>query len=294
MRVRGLVGIAFALAVLTAPGAAVADHVSIHATVTATVKERYSSQSWRVEVRWAAQCLGATGSASYSGNLYLMNTVTDESEYYLGGVFSDSGTVSQLVSAKAKEYFLRPELHIGCAEDSSLHGASTIAFGGAVRIPGSRDDGEGGSGGGGGGGGGSGGGGGRGPTDPVGSSGCKYVLQGTDRPDTLAGGGRGEVVFGYGAGDRLRGGAGNDCLLGGKGADQLRGEAGSDRLTGGSGNDVLIGGSGVNVYDAGRGNDVVHAVNGRRETVRCGPGRDLARVDRRDRVIGCERVKRSR
>jgi hemolysin type calcium-binding protein len=80
--------------------------------------------------------------------------------------------------------------------------------------------------------------------------------------------------------------------LGGRGNDTLQGGAGDDRLTGGRGGDALAGGSGTNAYDAGRGNDVVNAANHRRELVRCGPGIDRVRVDRRDRVSGCEHVTR--
>ena len=88
----------------------------------------------------------------------------------------------------------------------------------------------------------------------------------------------------------MNGRPGTDCLLGGAGADTLRGEDGNDRLTGGSGADTLTGGPGVNAYRAGSGNDVVDSVNGRAELVDCGPGQDRARVDKRDRVSGCERV----
>jgi hypothetical protein len=37
-------------------------------------------------------------------------------------------------------------------------------------------------------------------------------------------------------------------------------------------------------------NHYISAVDGRRDHVDCGPGRDTALVDRFDRVIGCERV----
>jgi hypothetical protein len=36
----------------------------------------------------------------------------------------------------------------------------------------------------------------------------------------------------------------------------------------------------------------VSSADGTRQVVDCGSGRDRARVDRKDRVIGCERVKR--
>lgn len=100
--------------------------------------------------------------------------------------------------------------------------------------------------------------------------------------------------------DRLVGGAGRDNLAGGPENDNLSGESGNDvlvggdgkdKLLGGAGNDNLTGGAGTNSYTAGAGNDVVKAANGRRETVNCGTGRrDKARVDKSDRVRGCERV----
>ena len=55
-----------------------------------------------------------------------------------------------------------------------------------------------------------------------------------------------------------------------------------DRLDGGGGRDVLNG---------GHGNDVIDARDGRRDLVRCGPGIDLALVDPRDVVRGCEIVR---
>ena len=50
-----------------------------------------------------------------------------------------------------------------------------------------------------------------------------------------------------------------------------------------------------NRYNGGTGNDTINALNGKRETVDCGPGRkDRATVDKRDRVKSCERVKRAK
>jgi hypothetical protein len=48
----------------------------------------------------------------------------------------------------------------------------------------------------------------------------------------------------------------------------------------------------VDIHRAGSGNDNVSSADGTREAVDCGSGRDRARVDRKDRVKGCERVKR--
>jgi Subtilase family/RTX calcium-binding nonapeptide repeat (4 copies)/Domain of unknown function DUF11 len=93
--------------------------------------------------------------------------------------------------------------------------------------------------------------------------------------------------------DRLAGTAGPDVLRGNGGNDVLRGLAGNDRLLGGSGNDRVVGGAGVDVLDGGRGADVLESRDGRRDTVRCGPGRDRVLADRLDRVArDCEVVRR--
>ena len=54
-------------------------------------------------------------------------------------------------------------------------------------------------------------------------------------------------------------------------------------MTGGRGNDIVTGGS---------GNDAISVRDGRRDRVNCGRGRDRVRADRRDRLRGCERVRR--
>jgi Ca2+-binding RTX toxin-like protein len=214
---------------------------------------------------------------------------------YVGGVVDTSGqrTVTQtrewFVSSADRERRLFPELTINCFQNFPLHGGRDVTTSGeGVFIP-PRLSGGGGPGGANGdyGSGGD-------PTRPPASGGCVVALVGTDDRDTLTGDAAGDVIFGLGAGDQILGRGGHDCLLGGSGGDVLRGEAGSDRLTGGRGNDVLVGGPGVNAYDAGSGNDFVDARNGKRELVRCGSGRDRARVDRRDRVSRCERVSRPR
>jgi hypothetical protein len=286
---RRLVALVMLLA-LGWPAASSAHHVGIEASVGAILKERAGSGSWRVAVSWSAACAGAGASgAFYSGNLNLDDQATGE-RIYLGGVAGASGTAVQIVASKPSWRALRPELTISCGDEATLHGAGPITvIGPAVLIPplGRAGGGGGGGGGGGDGGGGSGGG---DPTSPQRAGGCLRALVGTDAPDTLAGGDAGDVVFGRGGGDAIRGRGGHDCLIGGTGGDALRGEGGHDRLTGGRGADTLIGGAGLNAYDAGPGDDSVNAVNGRAELVRCGPGRDRARVDRRDRVSGCERL----
>jgi parallel beta-helix repeat protein len=122
------------------------------------------------------------------------------------------------------------------------------------------------------------------------SSPCAKVLSGStptgpvtpDRPKTpepkvqppckLGGGGARQSKIGS---------PGRDRLIGGPGGDRLAGRAGGDKLVGGDGGrDCLLG---------GRGPDRIRAVNGHRDVVHCGPGKDRATVERIDRVRGCER-----
>ena len=105
---------------------------------------------------------------------------------------------------------------------------------------------------------------------------------------------RGDSLMGTTAGDLLKGLAGNDRLVGLQGGDCLDGGPGNDRLDGGPGNDKLTGGRGRDVLRGGAGRDSLNAADGARDTVDCGKGRDSARVDKRDRVRGCEKVKRVR
>jgi hypothetical protein len=124
-----------------------------------------------------------------------------------------------------------------------------------------------------------------------------WGLEGDDRlcgeadSDRVSGGAGDDRLYGDDCGTRT-GPGGNDVLSGGAGNDRLSGGVGDDRLWGGDGNDVLVGGPGHNSYRAGAGADDVHAANGRNETIDCGPGRDIARVDAGDRVHNCERVRR--
>jgi hypothetical protein len=75
-----------------------------------------------------------------------------------------------------------------------------------------------------------------------------------------------DVLHGDELGDRIRGRGGDDAIFG---------EGGRDCLSGGSGDDELVGGGG-------------------RDRVRCGPGRDRVIAGRRDRLRGCEIVRRRR
>ena len=279
-------------ALLVGPVTSHADHVSISAAVGARLAERSAPGSWTVLVSYGVVCNGAGArGASYSGDLYLIDMRTGR-EIYLGGVASASGNVRVRLRSSNRPDQYRPELRVTCFDNETLHGSERIAVTSRATLvvperkprADTRADGTGGGGGGGGG----------DPTQPAGSGGCKTVRLGTDGPDTIEGGGGPEVIFGFDGADAIRGAGGHDCVIGGRQNDRLFGDAGNDRLTGGSGRDRLVGGPGVNAYDAGPGRDFVHARNGRRELVRCGSGRDTARVDRRDRVRSCERVRRPR
>ena len=78
-----------------------------------------------------------------------------------------------------------------------------------------------------------------------------------------------------------KGTQGRDRLAGTPGADHIVGLGGADLLNGRAGNDRIVGGG---------GNDRIRSGPGSRDVLRCGPGKDRATVDRRDRVRGCERV----
>jgi Tol biopolymer transport system component len=141
------------------------------------------------------------------------------------------------------------------------------------------------------------------PAPPACGSPKPDLCNGTSKDDRILGGGGNDIINGLqgndvldgGDGnDRLSGSEGNDTLKGGKGNDTLTGDTGNDTLVGGAGNDKLTGGGGKNKYSAGPGADVVNAVNGKAEVVDCGSGKDTARVDKRDKARGCEKVRRSR
>jgi hypothetical protein len=71
------------------------------------------------------------------------------------------------------------------------------------------------------------------------------------------------------------------------------GGGGNDRLSGGPGNDRITPGPGRDRVFAGAGNDRVFSRDSRRDVIDCGPGRDVAIVDRIDRTRRCETVIRA-
>lgn len=101
------------------------------------------------------------------------------------------------------------------------------------------------------------------------------------------------LVWGGAGDDLLVGADSNDALYGSTGNDQLRGRGGRDILFSDVGKDTLNPGAGRDVVHAGAGADLIKARDGSRDVIRCGPGRDRARVDALDRTFGCETVKRA-
>jgi hypothetical protein len=103
------------------------------------------------------------------------------------------------------------------------------------------------------------------------------------QPTTKSGDARANVLTGTAAANVLRGLGGNDRLFG---------RGGNDTLFGGKGNDFLDGGPGLDRLVGGLGNDTIMARDGQRDTIDCGPGRDVVTADRLDVVRGCEKVSR--
>ena len=102
----------------------------------------------------------------------------------------------------------------------------------------------------------------------------------------------GKTLKGTGRPDRLVGTPYDDLLIGNDGNDVLLGGKGNDRLFGNAGRDVLDGGPGLDRVDAGAGNDTVRTRDGSVDVVLCGSGVDTVVADKRDKLTGCEHVRR--
>jgi Ca2+-binding RTX toxin-like protein len=147
------------------------------------------------------------------------------------------------------------------------------------------------------------------------------LLLGTDKPDLLAGEKGDDEVRGLGGSDDIMGGDGNDVLYGGSDGDGVGGYDGDDVIYGGPGNDgrsVIVGGHGgddviyggpgddANLKGFG-GKDVIYGgpgddtkldgstlefgVDGQRDEIYCGEGRDSYWADKEDYVDGSCEVK---
>jgi hypothetical protein len=100
-------------------------------------------------------------------------------------------------------------------------------------------------------------------------------------------------VFGTTSGDSLTGDAEPNLLDGNRGPDVLTGRGGDDGILGDDGSDVLKGGPGADFLNGGPGDDRLYTRDGQRDTVYCGGGFDVARVDPVDKVAkDCEIIRR--
>jgi RTX calcium-binding nonapeptide repeat (4 copies) len=144
-----------------------------------------------------------------------------------------------------------------------------------------------------------------------GSGAPKFAIVGTNKSDRITGTNIADRIIGLGGNDKLDGGRGNDCIEGRSGSDNMSGGLGRDRIYGSTGKDHLNGGPDSDYLSAGEGNDTINAAFGRDRTfggsgrdfiniatagppasADCGPGPDVARINRneRGRVKHCERV----
>lgn len=77
----------------------------------------------------------------------------------------------------------------------------------------------------------------------------------------------------------FRGTAGPDEISGTDGRDVIRGLGGGDRLSGRGGDDDIYGGGGPDKIWGNRGDDRLMADDGRRDTIKCGDGKDYVYAD---------------
>jgi hemolysin type calcium-binding protein len=138
------------------------------------------------------------------------------------------------------------------------------------------------------------------------------TLRGDEADNAVIGGAGNDRLSGRNGDDHLHGGPGADALAGGDGHDLLHGALGDDMATGGDGNDDILTGKGNDtalggkggdqLFDdhgrdrlhGGRGNDRFSARDGHRDVIDCGPGEDIAIIDRFDVAVGCEHAYRTR
>jgi Tol biopolymer transport system component len=122
---------------------------------------------------------------------------------------------------------------------------------------------------------------------------CSNRFAGTARADRIKGSAGSDRISGGRGKDRLSGLGGSDCISGGGGNDVLSGGKGNDTLSGGAGNDRITAGPGRNKVSGGAGNDRISVRNHKRDVVNCGKGKkDRVIADKRDKLRGCELVKR--
>ena len=113
-------------------------------------------------------------------------------------------------------------------------------------------------------------------------------LDGGPGADTIDGGAGSDAIFGRNGADVLSGGGdpdfifgcgGNDFVDGGAEFDYLQGDGGDDTLLGGGGRDELKGNGGSDTMDGEAGDDLIRARDDEADSIRCGAGDDVARID---------------
>jgi Ca2+-binding RTX toxin-like protein len=117
-------------------------------------------------------------------------------------------------------------------------------------------------------------------------------VDGTSGRDQLRGTQTADAIHAKAGNDRVRGRGGSDRINAGAGRDSVAGGTGNDRINGGGGDDTLAGNA---------GNDVINAADGSADTVTCGAGTDVAKLDQDDVIAdataadpdgSCEKVVR--
>ena len=143
-------------------------------------------------------------------------------------------------------------------------------------------------------------------------------IHGSTGYDCLSGGTGRDDIFGGFSNDRISGGDGADELSGFQGNDLIRAGRGDDevcdydqrdlncygspfanyrpnlpdvdRVFGGPGDDLLSAGPGRDRISGGTGNDLINSLDVEVDRIDCGPGRDKAYIDNRDKTTNCEKV----
>ncbi len=132
----------------------------------------------------------------------------------------------------------------------------------------------------------------------VGTSGRDY-FHGNRYDEVIKGQGSEDSLAGSGGKDEIHGGLGNDYIFGRKGDDKLYGQSGKDVIEGGRGKDLIKGGNGNDLINGGfgrdrlyggKGRDKIRSLDGKRDYINCGGGRDTLVRDSHDKWKNCERV----
>ena len=118
-------------------------------------------------------------------------------------------------------------------------------------------------------------------------------LSGRDGDDHLHGGPGDDTLSGGDDHDLLHAALGDDMAAGGSGRDDILTGKGNDTVLGGKGGDQLFDDQGRDHLDGGPGNDRFSARDGHRDVIICGPGEDIAIIDRHDVAVGCEHAFRT-